>query len=310
MNSRYYQEVKQSLLLIFDPPEMPKAKKRKAPITNNFIADPSSSKPQASRTLIRRFHVLLKKKTQLEQLLSEGADSKRPNPGLAEAKLSLNEVEHEIEELGGLEAYQRMSSIGQGNDRGGGSEKYLISWLKEIKVHEICQREKRRHLLLEVGALKPDNYRSCTSWIDATPMDLKSRHPDILEQDFLALDQSEHRAKWDTISLSLVLNFVPEASDRGRMLRYAHNMLKDGGYLFLALPLPCVENSRYLTFEHLQLLMNSIGFNELKSRWKQGGKMVYYLYEKTSPVHTETDFSKKRILRAGNRNNFVVLLRD
>ena len=96
--------------------------------------------------MIRRFHVLLKKKTQLEQLLSKGDDSKRPNPGLPEAKLSLNEVEHEIEELGGLEAYQRMSSIGQGNDRGGGSEKYLISWLKEMKVHELCQREKRRHL--------------------------------------------------------------------------------------------------------------------------------------------------------------------
>ncbi len=161
----------------------------------------------------------------------------------------------------------------------------------------------------------------------------------------MTMDQSEHQAKWDTISLSLVLNFVPEASDRGkylgrkerracltitssgRMLRYAHNMLKAGGYLFLAvsrsstsvfsptstisqLPLPCIENSRYLTFEHLQLLMNSIGFNEPKSRWKQGGKMVYYLYEKTSPVQTETDFSKKRILRAGNRNNFVVLLRD
>ena len=49
-------------------------------------------------------------------------------------------------------------------------------------------------------------------------MDLKSRHPDILEQDFLTLDQSEYQAKWDTISLSLVLNFVPEASDRGKHL--------------------------------------------------------------------------------------------
>ncbi|KAF7440955.1 hypothetical protein PC9H_001304 [Pleurotus ostreatus] len=283
--------------LIFDEfLDMPKAKKRKAPITNNVIVDPSSSKPQASRTLIRRFHVLLKKKAQLEHQLSNGD----------EVKLALTEVENEIEELGGLEAYQRMSSIGQGNDRGGGSEKYLISWLKEMKVHETCQR----HRLLEVGALKPDNYRSCTSWIDATPMDLKSRHPDIIEQDFLALDQCSHRGKWGTISLSLVLNFVPEASDRGRMLRYAHNMLNEGGYLFLALPLPCVENSRYLTFEHLRLLMSSIGFNELKSRWKHGGKMVYYLYEKTSPVRTETDFSKKQILRSGNRNNFVILIRD
>lgn len=55
-------------------------------------------------------------------------------------------------------------------------------------------------------------------------MDLKSRHPDILEQDFLTLDQSSHRAKWDTISLSLVLNFVPEACDRGK---YSSNNLKE-----------------------------------------------------------------------------------
>lgn len=70
--------------------------------------------------------------------------------------------------------------------------------------------------LLEVGALKPDNYASCSSWIEPTPLDLHSRHPSILEQDFLLMDEEEHREKWDIISLSLVLNFVPEAKDRGR----------------------------------------------------------------------------------------------
>jgi 25S rRNA (adenine2142-N1)-methyltransferase len=65
-----------------------------------------------------------------------------------------------------------------------------------------------------VGALKPDNYASCT-WIDNTPMDLNSRHPSIIEQDFLLLNEEENNEKWDLISLSLVLNFVPEALDRG-----------------------------------------------------------------------------------------------
>jgi 25S rRNA (adenine2142-N1)-methyltransferase len=69
--------------------------------------------------------------------------------------------------------------------------------------------------LLEVGALKPDNYMTCSSWIDTTPIDLRSRHPSILEQDFLLLDETENREKWDSISLSLVLNFVPDARDRG-----------------------------------------------------------------------------------------------
>jgi hypothetical protein len=69
--------------------------------------------------------------------------------------------------------------------------------------------------LLDVGAVKPDNYYSCASWIDVTPMDLHSRHPSILEQDFLCMDQERHHEAWDIISLSLVLNFVPDGKDRG-----------------------------------------------------------------------------------------------
>ena len=38
-------------------------------------------------------------------------------------------MEQEIDQLGGLAAYQRMSSVGQGTDRGGGSENVLIKWL-------------------------------------------------------------------------------------------------------------------------------------------------------------------------------------
>lgn len=70
--------------------------------------------------------------------------------------------------------------------------------------------------LLEVGALKPDNYDDCSAWIEATPMDLNSRHSSILEQDFLLLNEERNREKWDLISLSLVLNFVPEPLDRGK----------------------------------------------------------------------------------------------
>ncbi|KAJ8519909.1 hypothetical protein ONZ45_g3242 [Pleurotus djamor] len=289
---------------------MPKAKKRKAPITAIPTTDSSSSRPRSSRTLIRRFHTLLKQKTQLENALKTQSKGQLNKASESEAatKLSLSEINNEIEELGGLAAYQRMSSIGQGNDRGGGSEKVLVGWLQEFKVHEECRRKMLKRRLLEVGALKPDNYRPYTSWIDATPIDLRSRHPDILEQDFLELDQIEHHRKWDIISLSLVLNFVPDASDRGRMLRYAYDMLVDGGYLFLALPLPCVSNSRYLTFDHLRGFMSSIGFEELKSRWKAGGKMVYLLYTKGQPNTDDTnDYSRKKVLRTGNRNNFSII---
>lgn len=48
----------------------------------------------------------------------------------------LKEVEDEIQRMGGLEAYQAMSSIGQGDDRGGGSEKVFVAWLKELGVQK------------------------------------------------------------------------------------------------------------------------------------------------------------------------------
>jgi len=103
---------------------MPKTRKKKIPVTNadNFKAT-SSSNPRSSRTTIRRFHVLLKKQQQLKHVPSTNAQE-------------LEDVEREIEEMGGLVAYQRMSSIGQGNDRGGGSEKVLIQWLINLGLQK------------------------------------------------------------------------------------------------------------------------------------------------------------------------------
>ncbi|EEB88352.1 hypothetical protein MPER_13855, partial [Moniliophthora perniciosa FA553] len=73
-----------------------------------------------------------------------------------------------------------MSTIGQGNDRGCGSEKVLIRWLKEGGMHKLGERLKK-----------------------TTPIDLNSRHPAIMEQDFLLMDGNKHKGNWDIISLSL-----------------------------------------------------------------------------------------------------------
>jgi 25S rRNA (adenine2142-N1)-methyltransferase len=210
--------------IFFASRTMPKgSRRRKLPVT---VAERhgSSSTPRTSRTVIRKFHTLLK-----QQKSAQGD--------------TLTSVNHELEKLGGLEKYQHMSSIGQGTDRGGGSEKVLIGWVKQMGWAD----QKHRHVrfvyteqystdltpagldryytplvfsptrLLDVGAVKPDNYHSCASWIDATPIDLHSRHPSILEQDFLCMDQERHREAWDIISLSLVLNFVPDGKDRGTL---------------------------------------------------------------------------------------------
>jgi len=275
---------------------MPRVRKRKNPVVSVDMAGSPSSTRLSSRTTIRRFHVLLKQKAQLQNATIVDATAAK----------ALADVEHQIAELGGLEQYQRMSAVGQGTDRGGGSEKVLIGWLKDMELHKDRSSKLR---LLEVGALKPDNYYSCSSWICPTPIDLRSRHPSILEQDFLELDAEAHHEKWNIISLSLVLNFAPEPKDRGRMLHIAHNCLALGGHLFLALPLPCVTNSRYLDFPHLKALMEAIGFIEVRDRWKVGRKMAYWLYRKGNPCgRPRKAFEKKSVLKQGNRNNFCILL--
>ncbi|KAJ7445779.1 putative methyltransferase-domain-containing protein [Mycena galericulata] len=279
---------------------MAKARKKKIPITTKASTSTSSSKPKSSRTVIRKFHILLKQRQQLEALEKHDAKTSQ----------ILDDIKLQIDQLGGLEFYQRMSAIGQGNDRGGGSEKIAISWLSEIYKCTKGDGHPRPMLnLLEVGALKPDNYESCRSWIKATPLDLHSRHPSILEQDFLLMDEAEHREKWDILSLSLVLNFVPNAKDRGRMLRLAWDFLVPGGHLFLALPLPCVMNSRYLTCKQLTAMMEALGFVQVNERFKVGGKMLYSLYRKGAKSNSDTEpFTKKTTIRLGDRNNFSILL--
>jgi 25S rRNA (adenine2142-N1)-methyltransferase len=115
---------------------MPKSRQRKIPVTSH--SGPSSqsgthtesgrsSHPASTQTraIIRRFHVLLKKRAQLGDSTS------------GENAAQLAAVEREMEELGGLDAYQRMSIAGQSIQRGGGSESIFITWLRELGVD--CQ---------------------------------------------------------------------------------------------------------------------------------------------------------------------------
>ena len=106
---------------------MPIATRRKLPVTLTGGHDASSSStPRASRTVIRKFHTLLK-----DQKTAQGDE--------------LENVNRKIEKLGGLEAYQRMSCIGQSSDRGGGSEKVLIGWLKQMGWAANESEKERRH---------------------------------------------------------------------------------------------------------------------------------------------------------------------
>ena len=84
--------------------------------------------------------MLIKRQAQLRAAAENGQGSAKGKDRAATVA-ELGDIEREIEELGGLPAYQRMSTIGQGKDRGGGSEQVFISWMRELAVHE-CAKEK------------------------------------------------------------------------------------------------------------------------------------------------------------------------
>lgn len=59
--------------------------------------------------------------------------------------------------------------------------------------------------------------------------------------------------------------------------------------------------------------MTAIGFEQVRTRWREGGKMAYWLFRKTSaPASTTYQdhllYQKKTVVRQGDRNNFVILL--
>ncbi|KAF8248788.1 hypothetical protein K440DRAFT_623822 [Wilcoxina mikolae CBS 423.85] len=260
-------------------------------------AKPSTSlSSKASRALIRNHHTLQK---QLAQAVAR-------NDTEAAQKLR-----HEIEASGGLEKYQNASIHGQSSQRGGDSSKLLIQWLNEDKA---VARGKGSLKLLEVGSLSPDNAVSKSPLFTVTRIDLHSQHPCIETQDFMGrpLPTSEDQ-KFDLISLSLVLNYVPDPVDRGEMLRRTTQYLRTLNTedplfpsLFLVLPAPCVTNSRYLNEKRLGEMMESLGYTLVKR--KLSPKLIYGLWRLNNlgAAQKKTKWKKEEVNPGKTRNNFAV----
>jgi 25S rRNA (adenine2142-N1)-methyltransferase len=275
---------------------------------------PPASKPKErmtsvrSRTIIRTHHRLQK---ELAAVLKRG-DTR-----------AVETLERAIEQNGGIKTYQAASKQGQAKDRGGDSSKVLVDWLQQSQVinTKVNEREEtgKAHLrCLEVGALSTKNEISkLPSIIKMARIDLNSQEPGIKKQDFMErpLPTCEEDF-FDIISLSLVLNYVPDASGRGDMLKRITSFLRkregptDGSTpflpaLFLVLPLPCVDNSRYLDEELLLRIMNNLGFSMRYT--KNTSKLCYYLFA-WSGESTSAKTLKRKIRDGPTMNNFCVVV--
>ncbi|KAK3322330.1 putative methyltransferase-domain-containing protein [Apodospora peruviana] len=267
---------------------------------------------KATKALINKHHLLEKRK---QQAINNGDEK-------GEAV-----IDAEIKALGGLVRYQEASLQGQRHDRGGDSSRVLMQWLEPYlssgkKAGNENEHERVSLRMLEVGALSTQNACSKSGYFDTIErIDLNSQGEGILQQDFmqrpLPADDSE---RFDIVSLSLVLNFVPEPKGRGEMLlrttqflhlpeRYPGSSSPSSCFpsLFLVLPAPCVTNSRYLDEDKLQSIMASIGYQKTASKTTQ--RLVYYIWKKISACpEVVKPFPKKELRPGGFRNNFAVTL--
>lgn len=290
---------------------MPKAIKKsralshgRPPLSRSAVPE-SSSLPSSrtTRTLIRTHHTLHKALS----VAKRTGDS------------AVNSIQAEIDALGGLPAYQTASIAGQSKSRGGDSSRILVEWLRAAKVGNERMRPDDGLRLLEVGALSTTNAVTRAGiFASTTHIDLHAAAPGILQQDFMARPLPACEAeRFDVLSLSLVLNYVPEPAGRWKMLRrtcaFLRCALKGGERegsavlpaLFLVLPAPCVDNSRYLNRDRLQGMMAGLGYEVVHERTT--AKLVYYLYT----WHGFDDDAKKswpkvEVNPGSVRNNFAI----
>lgn len=266
----------------------------------------ASLSARATRTLIRSHH-------QLQKAL----DTARKGGDDAQAA----DLERQIESLGGLKSYQQASIQGQSHERGGDSSRVLLEWVTRPNATNASVG--RRLRLLEVGALSTSNACSRADIFDVTRIDLNSQSEGILQQDFMQRPLPTSDAdRFDVISLSLVLNFVPDAAARGRMVSRTCQFLRTqqsgnpGMHqqsmmpaLFLVLPAPCVSNSRYLDEARLGQIMSSLGYMQLQR--KLSSKLIYYLWHHSfTPNLPVQQFAKTEVNPGRQRNNFSITLHE
>jgi 25S rRNA (adenine2142-N1)-methyltransferase len=299
------------------PGTMNNKKKRTKPKTLGAGRPPSfkrapSLSSRVTRSLIRIHHVLSKQKA---KAIAAGDNDQ------------VVAIQKEIDKHGGIEAYQQASLLGQANERGGDSSKILLEWLNAEKLlsksssgsmeKESCLR------MLEVGALSITNACSRSGLFEIERIDLNSQAEGIKQQDFMKRPlPSEPKEQFDIISLSLVLNYVPDAVGRGEMLERTLKFLRKFSFedkdqrlqeyfpsLFLVLPVFCVTNSRYMNEARLEDIMNSLGY--VKVQQKLSNKLAYYLWRVMDPMSRKRTRSFKKVeVRAGKtRNNFAIVLK-
>ena len=257
-----------------------------------------------------KIYVLHRERAQKSGNLTNSVDDE--NSDIHKICAQLGDIDGEIASLGGIEAYQVASTQGQDSLRGGDSSKKLVEWLKANYTSTISGSNMLN--ALEIGCLSANNAISTSKiFLEVIKIDLNSQNQSkILQQDFMQRPMPKNDSeKFNLISCSLVINFVPSPSQRGDMLKRITQFLKpprNGSMstLFMVLPLPCVSNSRYFDHQSMDEIMNALGFT--KTCYYEAKKIAYWLYDWNGNVKHDYTFHKKEKHTGTKRNNFCITL--
>ncbi|KAI8612518.1 hypothetical protein BC830DRAFT_1067554, partial [Chytriomyces sp. MP71] len=223
------------------------------------------------------------------------------------------DIRRQINDLGGLHAYQRASLKGGDERKGKGAcAKWLVPLLKEKYLASLLpdSTSAGKIRLLDVGALNGETYDKF-KLIEPSYIDLNPQHHTVARQDFFERSVPKGEAdKFHVLCLSLVVNFVDDPERRGVMLIHARKFLFPNGLLFIVLPLPCTQNSRYMTHERLSEIARAIGFEEVEHHFTK--RLSYHLWRRVQDPSGKpwraAAIPKAMVNPGPARNNFCIVI--
>ncbi|CAH0517565.1 unnamed protein product [Peronospora belbahrii] len=205
-------------------------------------------------------------------------------------------IKKQLKDMGGRQAYQDASILSTSFHR---TSKWVFQLLTSFEMRPKAKQLPLR--VLEVGAINVQ-LLSCP-WLDVRAIDLNSRHKCIEQCDFFSLTPAR---EFQVVVSSMVLNCVPGATKRGEMLRLYREHLKEGGLLFLMLPLLCLRHSQFMTYARFITILEAVGFRVRET--KNSPKVAFFCLERMETMNVTASFPQKLLVPGDKRNDFSVVI--
>ncbi|KAK1940511.1 25S rRNA adenine-N(1) methyltransferase [Phytophthora citrophthora] len=266
------------------------AKKAKKSRKALHIAPPRMKSRRKARQVTTNFHRLTHELDRLKQ--------QKPTDAQAQEHRNerITEINTLLQDLGGRQAYQDASILNTSFHR---TSKWVFQLLTRFELRPKAKQPPLR--VLEVGAINTQ-LLSCP-WLNVRAIDLNSRHERIEQRDFFSLKPT---GEFQVVVSSMVINCVPGAEKRGEMLRLYRDHLKEGGLLFLMLPLLCLRHSQFMTYARFTKILEAVGFKVRET--KDSPKVAFFCLERVETVAEAVTFPHKLLVSGDKRNDFSVVI--